>query len=130
MFANLCTVFAVSGILHVSAAENAATVEQTRQTLAKWVETRQLISKTEVAWQSDKETIQQTIQLFERELATLRDQISKFSTNNTQVEKERAEAEALKSSSEEALAAARQSAATLESQIKSFVPRLPMQIPG
>lgn len=101
---------------------------ETRATLEKWVESRQLISKTETAWHSDKETLQQTIQLFEREIGSVEEQISKFSTNNTQIAKERSEAEGLKSSSETALTTARQFATELEGQIKALVPRLPVPL--
>jgi LysM repeat protein len=98
---------------------------ETRSTLEKWVETKQLISKTKSDWQTDKETIGQTLQLFERELKVVEEQMSKISTNNTQVEKERAEAEALKKSSAESLDRARQFAAGFESQLRKLTPQLP-----
>src|SRR5690349_1790092 len=66
---------------------------ETRSTLEKWVEARQLISKTRTDWQAAKETLQQNVQLFERELQAVQEQGSKLSTNNTQIEKERREAE-------------------------------------
>ena len=35
-------------------------LSETRSTLERWVETKQLISKTRSDWQTDKETIEQT----------------------------------------------------------------------
>ena len=128
MFANCCLALSVCGLSSALALETANPVEQSRQTLAKWVETRQLISKTEAGWQSDKETLQQTIQLFERELASITEQTSKYSTNNTQVAREREEAEALKQSSEKALQVARSVAQAIEENIKGLVPRLPLPL--
>jgi hypothetical protein len=116
----------VSGLLVSRAAESP--YKESRSTLEKWVETRQLISRTEASWNSDKETLQQTIQLFERELNSIEEQISKFSTNNTQIARERSEAEALKNSSESALKIGRQFAGELEAQIKALTPRLPVPL--
>ena len=100
-------------------------ISETRLTLEKWVETRQLISKTRSDWQSDKELIDQTTQLFQRELKSVEEQMAKLGTNSVQVDKERAEAEALKTSSAQALDRARQFAAGFEVQLRNLVPRLP-----
>ena len=74
-------------------ADGSSSLARTRTTLEQWVETRQLISKTRSDWQTDKETLEQTLQLYERELKSIEEQMSKVSTNNTQVDKERALAE-------------------------------------
>lgn len=100
-------------------------LSETRTALEKWVETRQMISRTETSWKSDKETLEETIALFERELKGVGEQLTKFSTNNTQVAKERDEAEALKGSSEAGLKAAREFAGKFDGEIKGLVPRLP-----
>ena len=105
-----------------------STYKESRSILEKWVETRQLISHTEASWNSDKEMLQQTVQLFERELKSLDDRTGKFSTNNTQIAKERSEAEELKLSSEAALDSARQFAGDLEVKIKALIPRLPVPL--
>jgi hypothetical protein len=101
---------------------------ETRSTLEKWVETRQLISKTRADWQTDKETLEQTIALYERELKSIDEQQSKVSTNNAQVTKEMAEAEALKQSSAEANEAARQFAVGFEAKLKAMAPKLPVPL--
>jgi hypothetical protein len=117
----------VTSVLLLSAAAQGAETSLTdaRATLGKWVETRQQISKAKSDWQADKETIQQTIHLFERELKNVADQMSKVSTNSAQVDKERAEAEALQQASKESLERAREFVAGFEGEITKLVPRLP-----
>src|SRR5881397_3425221 len=100
-------------------------LEDARSSLEKWLETRQLISKTRSDWQSDKEIMEQTIALYERELKSIEEQLSKTSTNSTQIEKERLEAETLQKTSNDALNRAKEFAAGIEAQIKKLVPQLP-----
>lgn len=96
-----------------------------KSAIEKWVETRQLISKTRSDWQTDKDTIEQTVALYERELKTIEEQMSKVSTNNSQVVKEMAEAEALKKTSNESRDRAAQFATEFEAKLKKVVPQLP-----
>lgn len=107
------------------AAEQASPLARTRTTLEQWVETRQLISKTKTDWQTDKETLEQTVQLYERELKSIDEQMAKVSTNNTQVAKEMEEALALQKTSNETLDGARQFATDLEARVKKLAPQLP-----
>lgn len=97
----------------------------TRSTLEKWVETRQMTSKARADWQADKETLEQTVAMFGRELKSIEEQMGKISTNNAQVDKERAEAEALKKSATESLARTREFATEAEAKIIKLVPQLP-----
>lgn len=122
--ANLCTLLAAAIFLQGSV-QAETPVAETRSVLDKWVETRQLISKTKGDWQTDKETIEQTIQLFDRELKSVGEQMSKLSTNNTQVEKERAIADEQLKSSNESLERAKQFAANFEGKITKLIPQLP-----
>jgi chromosome segregation ATPase len=101
---------------------------ETRTTLEKWVQTRQVVSKTRTDWQADKESLEQTIKLFERELKAVEEQMSKVSTNNTQVEKERMEAEALQKASTDALTRAKEFPTGLEGGIKKLAPQLPVPL--
>ena len=71
-------------------------LNETRSTLEKWVEARQLTSKAKSDWQSDKELLEQTSHLFERELASVEEQMIRLGTNSSQVEKERVEANELR----------------------------------
>jgi hypothetical protein len=118
---------AVAGIGFVAqAAESSSSpLAQTRSTLEQWVQTRQLISQTRADWQADKETLEQTVALYERELKAIDEQMSKVATNNTQVAKEMSEAEALQKTSNETLGDAKQFATEFEAKVKQLVPQLP-----
>src|SRR5436190_20709861 len=118
-------VFCVCAVLSAQAAEPANKLSETRAVLEKWVETRQLVSKTRADWQADKETLQQTVVMLERELKAVDDQFTKLSTNNVQAEKERLEAETLIKTSSEGLAPAQEFAVEFEGKIETVVPRLP-----
>lgn len=106
----------------------ADSLSESRSTIEKWVETRQLISKTRSDWQTDKETLEQTVALYERELKSIDEQMSKVSTNNTQVTKEMAEAETLKKSSNEARDRAAKFATEFEAKLKKIAPQLPLPL--
>ncbi len=103
-------------------------LSETRVTLEKWVETRQLIAKTRSDWQTDQEAIGQSIKLFERELKAVEEQVSKLDTNTVQVDKERLQAETLLKSSTESLDSAKQFATAFEAQITKLVPQLPVPL--
>ena len=105
-----------------------APLVQTRSTLEKWVETRQLVSKARSDWQTDNETIQQTLALFERELQAVEEQMAKVSTNSAQVEKERLEAEAQQKTARESIERAREFATGFEAQLVKIVPKLPLPL--
>src|ERR1041384_6297153 len=102
----LFLIFALSGALPLGqalCAESQSKLSDARTSLEKWVETRQLISKTRGDWQTDKETIEQSIALFERELKGVEEQMAKLNTNSSQVEKERVQTEVAIKSAKESL---------------------------
>jgi hypothetical protein len=109
-------------------AHGETSLRETRSTLEKWVEIRQLISKTRSDWQTDKETLQQTAELYQRELAAVDQQMGKISTNNAQVDKERVEAEALKSSSSASLERAKGFALQFEKKITALAAQMPVPL--
>jgi hypothetical protein len=101
---------------------------ETRSTLEKWVESRQLISQTRAGWQTEKETIDQTIQLFERELKSLNEQLSTVSTNSTQVESERTVALAEQTELVNAADALKRVATGLEQKLTVLAPLFPQPL--
>lgn len=114
------------GQLLLVRADNALT--EARSTLEKWVETRQLIARAQSDWQQDKDTLLQTIALYEREMAALSEQMAQVGTNNTQALKEFKEAESLKQVSLAARERAASVAAETERNLKSLAPRLPLPL--
>jgi hypothetical protein len=112
-------------LLCAQPATAASPLNETRETLAKWVETRQLTGKLRADWQADKETLEQSLKLFERELKTLQEQLGKTDSSSQQAQKERAELtrekEALLAASDQA----RDLAAALENRVKSLARAFP-----
>lgn len=100
-------------------------VDVTRTTVEKWVEARQQLSRIRADWEADREMLQQTKSLLERELALVQGQFSKLDTNSAQVEKERLQATDSLKASNEYLERVRQFATGLESRVTKLVPRLP-----
>jgi Protein of unknown function (DUF3450) len=115
----------IAAVAAATSARAETSLNETRSTLEKWIETRQLISKTRSDWQSDKEMLEQTGRLFEREINSVEAQMAKLGTNSTLVEKERVEAEALRKSSEESLEKSKQFATAFEARILKLAPQLP-----
>lgn len=103
-------------------------LSETRSALEKWVETRQLISKTSSDWQSDKEMLEQTVQLFQRELKAVEEQMGKLDTNNVQVEKERVLAAADLAAANESLEKTRAFAAEFEGRVSQLALQLPVPL--
>jgi len=123
---SVCLRLAIVAVMSVAALLRAETpLNEARTTLDKWVETRQLISKTKTDWQSDKEMLEQSIQLISRELRAVEEQMAKLSTNNSQAEKERVQAEASLKSSSECLDQAKQFATEVEGKVAGLLPELP-----
>lgn len=108
-----------------AAETSSSPMAQTRSTLEQWVQTRQLISKTRSDWDADKEMLAQTTALYERELKSIAEQMSKVSTNNAQVEKERLTATAKQSELEAAAEKARSLVAGLEKRVQELAPGFP-----
>jgi len=100
-------------------------LSEARSTLEQWVETRQLISKTQTDWQSDKELLEQSLQLFDRELIVIDEQTAKLATNSAQADKERLQAETQLQSEQTSLERTKEFAADFESRLIKFAPELP-----
>lgn len=114
-----------TSVATLAAEPDANPLAQSRTVLEQWVQTRQLISQTRIDWQTDKETLEQTVALYERELQAIDEQMSKVATNNTQVTKEMTEATALQKVSSETLGDAKQFATEFEIKVRQLVPQLP-----
>ncbi len=120
---SLCLAAGLMSVLTLGAVEEVLGL--TRASLEKWVETRQLISKTRGDWQADKEMIEQNIQLFERELKAVEESISKLGTGNSQAEKEKVETTVALKASHETLDQAKMFAAGFEIKLAKLILQFP-----
>jgi len=99
-----------------------------RETVAQWVQTQQLISRTKADWDADKEMLGQSKALFERELKAVQEELGKQSTNSSVADAERIKSEAELKRANEALERVRIVIGELESQLKALIPLLPAPV--
>ena len=103
-------------------------LNSTRETVAQWVQTQQLISKTRSDWEADRELLQQSKALFDRELKAVQDEMGKQSTNSSVADAERLKAETELKRANEALERAKVAAAALEAEVRTLLPLLPAAV--
>jgi len=105
--------------------ETAPMIEATRETLTKWVETKQLISKEKSEWTSGKEILEDRIRLAEAETTTVRDKLKEISIAVAEAQKKRDE---LAAQNDKLKATAERSKAmviTAEKKLRPLLPQLP-----
>lgn len=96
-----------------------------RSLVEQWVETRRLISRTRADGEASKDLLSQTKAIHERELKSLEDVLTRTSTNSTQIDKERAQAELELAESQAALERAKAEVVKLEASVRELLPMLP-----
>jgi hypothetical protein len=102
-----------------------APLSETRTALEQWVTTRQLIAGETSDWATEKETLQQTTALYERELQRLDEQLSGTETRNTQAEREQAELEERKEELMRAMNTLASSVAEMEGALRKLSREFP-----
>lgn len=103
----------------------AKSLDEARALLEQWVQTRQLVAKTRADWLVEKDLLEGSMRLFERELADLDARVKGLGEANAQVTRERHELEAEKEKLEEAGARARALATAYEERLRVLNKRLP-----
>lgn len=129
-FRDVWRVLAWSGLVSLCASGHAGSLNEARSALEQWVQTRQLISRTQADWADDREILKQTLAQLERELAQVREQQAGVETNHTAVASQRAELQALKDRYQTATAAVRARVAELEARVRRLEPVLPPALRG
>ena len=84
--------------------ETGPMIDSTRETIAKWVETKQLISKEKSEWISGKDILGERVRLAEAETASVKDKLKEIELAVAEAQKKRdelaSENEKLKATSE------------------------------
>jgi FtsZ-binding cell division protein ZapB len=105
--------------------ETAPIIEATRETLTKWVETKQLISKEKSEWASGKDILEDRVRLAQAETTTVRDKLKEISTAVAEAQKKRDE---LATQNDKLKATAEKSKAMViaaEKKLRPLIPQLP-----
>ena len=71
--------------------ETAPMIDATRETLSKWVETKQLISKERSEWATGKDILEDRVRLAQAETDTVRDKLKEISAAVAEAQKKRDE---------------------------------------
>jgi len=70
--------------------QQSAAVESARATLARWVETQQIISREREDWQIGREVLEQRISLLEREIATIEEGLAEVRASTGETDRKMA----------------------------------------
>ena len=104
------------------------TLEESRLTLAKWIETQQIISKERNDWQQAKELLQGRIELVGKEVSVLKEKIVQgekaVADSNRKRDELVAENEKLKATGEQL----RKSVLAMEGQVRGLAKLMPEQV--
>jgi FtsZ-binding cell division protein ZapB len=105
--------------------ETAPIIDATRETLSKWVETKQMISKERSEWATGKDILEDRVRLAQAETDTVRDKLKEISAAVAEAQKKRDE---LAAQNDKLKATAEKSKAMViaaEKQLRPLLPQLP-----
>lgn len=115
-----------AGIGVVPAAQDAPqTLEETKLTLGKWIETQQIISKERNEWQQGQEVLRLRLELVKKEVATLQEQIA---TDQASVAEANAKRDELVAQNDELKAAGarlNEAVTGMEAEVRTLTRQLP-----
>src|SRR5262245_13838725 len=75
----------------VAPADSAPTLEETRLSMSKWIETQQIIAKERKDWQQGKEILVGRVDLIKQEVASLEEKIAQAQSSVADADKKKAE---------------------------------------
>ena len=101
------------------------TLEETRLTLSKWIETQQIISKERNDWQQGKEILQGRIELVGKEVSQLRERITQSESAVAESHKKRDELSAQNEQLKEVGAQLARAVTEMESQVRKLAKLAP-----
>ncbi|MGD8376143.1 MAG: DUF3450 family protein [Acidobacteriota bacterium] len=124
----LTGVLLVSGLAPAALGAESDAVRSARESLDKWVETRQVISKEREDWAIGKEVLEQRTALIEGEIATIEGKIAEMDRQIDEADERRAELVAEKKDLRDASAALADAIGTLEEKTLRLTSSLPEPI--
>ena len=105
--------------------ETAPIIEATRETLTKWVETKQLISKEKSDWASGKDILEDRVRLAEAETTTVRDKLKEISAAVAEAQKKRDELAAQNDKLKATAEKSKTMVIAAEKKLRPLLPQLP-----
>ena len=118
----------LAGFVPVLGETGEEALQSTRDTLARWVETQQVISKEKKDWRLGKDVLEQRIQLLEGEIEGFRERIAATRKGIDEADLERRELLDEKRELEQASQSLVETAAVLERKTRELIATLPSPI--
>ena len=119
----LAALAALPPAAHISA--QADSVREARDTLDRWVETRQLISEEKSDWRVEESILNDTKRLLENEVDRLDQAIEDLEASATEADKERSQLNARKERLRKATSVVKDDVTKLEQRMRAALDRLP-----
>jgi hypothetical protein len=110
------------------AADKSPSLEETRLTMGKWIETQQIIAKERKDWQQGKEILLGRLELVKKEVSTLADKIKLASASVAEAGKRRGELQAEQDQLKAAGARLTEIICGLESEVRKMSKSIPEPI--
>lgn len=116
---------AISAFAAAPALSAQSSIDDTKDVLEQWVETRQLISQETSDWKTEKAIVTDTVNLLENELKHLEEAIEELNSSATAADEERAELTAKRDMLDEGSKVVLENLTGLETEMKAIIERLP-----
>jgi len=107
------------------AAGSATSLEETRLTMGKWIETQQIISKERNEWQQGQDILLARLEVVKKEVATLEEQITEAQASVAEADKKRDELLDENDRLKAANALLTDAVAGMEAEVRDLAKRLP-----
>lgn len=120
-----CVALLVIGVPLTSFGSESDSVSAFRDKMAKWVETRQIVSEERAEWLVEKETLEATLDLLRAERKDLRAEVKEFQETGAGADEERRELLLRRAEHQRFSAALATQIADLEAQVLALAPQLP-----
>ncbi len=118
-------IFTLAGIASASSLFAQPQIEETRNVLGEWVETRQIISRERSDWQTEKAILSDTVSLLTNELERLEQQIADLEDSATVADEEREQLTTRRDALSAGSDAVIDSIGSLETQLREIAAQLP-----
>jgi soluble cytochrome b562 len=119
---------ATTGVVQEDKAVPRRTLEETRLTMDKWIETQQILSKERKEWQQGKEILVGRLDLVKKEVGTVEEKIKQAQTSVAEADKKRGELVAENDRLKAAVAQLTEAVTGMEGEVRKIFQQLPEPI--
>lgn len=125
MIRKILPIVAIIAIANGLCAQNAERIDQAREKIQKWVETRQVISKERADWTTQKDYLLSSKALLEEGLVGIEDKLDELASKESAADTERSKLNEEKQALEAATGSVKEKIGTLEVQLLGIIKYFP-----